>query len=782
MVGATAIVMDMKIKFTSKAMTLMSLSEKIGSASVPKMVVLGFDDWHSDKKGCLDRIQKEISSDSHIVRSSCAAEDGYKESRAGQFLSLLDVDSTKLEASISRVFKSYYKPSKNDQVLIQPMLRNVVRSGVAFSHDPVTCSPYIKVNWSNCSDTTFVTSGLGGRTWFMAKNAKTSPPRDLKQLMVLMQELEKLLENIPIDVEFAVTKDDFEETLWLLQARPLVLRQKPETANEQEKRLKQIETKINSGLTAHPFLVGRKTAYGMMPDWNPAEVIGIRPKPLALSLYRELITDNIWAYQRNNYGYRNLRSVPLMQQFFGIPFIDVRASFNSFIPADLSDELASKLAEHYMSQLLSKPSLHDKVEFEIVFSCYTLDLEKRLSGLCSDIFSETEKNDIFASLIKLTNKVIQPVDGLWRSDAEKIGKLRSRHHKIMKSDLTSIEKIYWLVEDAKRYGTLPFAGLARAGFIAIQLLKSMVLTGVITEDEYGLFMRSLSTVTSKLSKDRANMDKKLFLEKYGHLRPGTYDIMSPRYDENPDLYFDWEKKVETSAEEKCFSLSPRRLHEFSKKLSKHGLYDDPHEFFEFLRSGITQREKAKFYFSRNLSDALSLIGKVGDELGFTKEDISFSNIRVFQELKIGALDQQFALQKEISSGRKQYNETSKTALPPLITKPRDVWAFELPVLSPNFITQKQITAGVVESNNRAEITGKIVCIPNADPGFDWIFSHGIAGLLTAWGGANSHMAIRAGEMGLPSVIGAGEDLYKIWSKADRLMIDCAGQRVEILSQ
>ena len=34
-----------------------------------------------------------------------------------------------------------------------------------------------------------------------------------------------------------------------------------------------------------------------------------------------------------------------------------------------------------------------------------------------------------------------------------------------------IEKVYWLLEDAKRYGTLPFAGLARAGFIAVQNAK-----------------------------------------------------------------------------------------------------------------------------------------------------------------------------------------------------------------------------------------------------------------------------------------------------------------------
>ena len=42
------------------------------------------------------------------------------------------------------------------------MLENVLSSGVAFSHDPNTCSPYRVVNWSEGSDTTAVTGGVGG--------------------------------------------------------------------------------------------------------------------------------------------------------------------------------------------------------------------------------------------------------------------------------------------------------------------------------------------------------------------------------------------------------------------------------------------------------------------------------------------------------------------------------------------------------------------------------------------------------------------------------------------
>ncbi len=66
-------------------------------------------------------------------------------------------------------------------------------------------------------------------------------------------------------------------------------------------------------------------------------------------------------------------------------------------------------------------------------------------------------------------------------------------------------------------------------------------------------------------------------------------------------------------------------------------------------------------------------------------------------------------------------------------------------------------------------------IPQADPGFDWVFGHSIAGLITKFGGANSHMAIRAAEIGLPAAIGVGEELYENISKMKILELDCTNQ-------
>jgi len=371
----------MPLAFSTKAGTLATLQGLLCSARLLPQVIFTVADWRSKPESCLAQIPATIGFGPWVVRSSCQREDNANVSNAGAFLSLLNVGAESLQSAIEQVIVAYGEADAADEVLIQPMLQNVVRSGVAFSHDPNTCAPYRVVNWSEGVDTTAVTGGLGGRVWQQAAFSPVVVPVELAGVIVLLDELLTLFSGVPVDCEFAVTRDADIEVLWLLQARPLVLSRVPESSEAQARRLSFIQDKVARGMGAHPFLMGRRTVYGVMPDWNPAEIIGVRPKPLALSLYRELVTDAIWAYQRHNYGYRNLRSFPLMPHFFGLPYIDVRLSFNSFIPADLDEDLAGRLVDHYIDRLLAEPTLHDKVEFEIVFSCYTLDLPERLGRL-----------------------------------------------------------------------------------------------------------------------------------------------------------------------------------------------------------------------------------------------------------------------------------------------------------------------------------------------------------------------------------------------------------------
>ena len=58
-----------------------------------------------------------------------------------------------------------------------------------------------------------------------------------------------------------------------------------------------------------------------MPDWNPAEMIGVNPRPMAFSLYKELITDSVWSKSRKSLGFRDVTSNPLMTMFLGKPYM-----------------------------------------------------------------------------------------------------------------------------------------------------------------------------------------------------------------------------------------------------------------------------------------------------------------------------------------------------------------------------------------------------------------------------------------------------------------------------
>ena len=140
------------------------------------------------------------------------------------------------------------------------------------------------------------------------------------------------------------------------------------------------------------------------------------------------------------------------------------------------------------------------------------------------------------------------------------------------------------------------------------------------------------------------------------------------------------------------------------------------------------------------------------------------------------------LVENVAQGRERHALTRNLVLPPVITSPDEVIAFHVPPSRPNFITRKTVTAPVALVSDPPEsFAGRILFVPSADPGFDWIFSRHISGFVTQFGGANSHMAIRAGELGIPAVIGAGEGLFQQWQAARKLCLDCSNQKVAIIA-
>ena len=772
------------VAFKTKAESLEALAPLLRNGLVLPQVRFSVSDWRSDRAGMLAAVTAASwSSGRVIVRSSARGEDGVTRSQAGKYDSVLGVvGSAEIAEAIDQVVASFADDKSDaDQIFVQPMLDRVAMAGVAFSRSPQG-GPYFIINYDDRSGLTDrVTAGVGDnlKTFYCLKSRPDACPPSLAPVIALMSELETLLACDAIDVEFAV--DD--EQLYLLQVRPLTVERNRGAADAKvDGAVVDIARKVELLSRPHPYLHGSRAVFGVMPDWNPAEMIGLRPCPLSLSLYCELITDSIWAYQRDNYGYKNLRSFPLLVSFHGLPYIDVRVDFNSFIPRDVSDDLAGRLVNYYIHRLLSEPHLHDKVEFEIIYSCYTLDLPNRVNRLAEDGFSSEDLAELSSALRRLTNRIMHGDTALWRRDRAKIDLLARRLPIVWNAEIDKISRIYWLIEDCKRYGTLPFAGLARAGFIAVQMLQSLVEVGVLTAEERTAFMASVDAIGSRIGRDFAQLTRADFLARYGHLRPGTYDILSPRYDEAPDLYFDWSGPRPAAASAPRFALSIEQLRQIEQLLKEHGLDIDVLSLIEFIRAGIEGREYAKFVFTRSLSDALSLIKQLGEDHGLSAEDCAFLNFDAIRTLYKESGPVREVLVENVAQGRERHALTRNLVLPPIITSPDEVIAFHVPPSRPNFITRKTVTAPVALVSDPPEsFAGRILFVPSADPGFDWIFSRHISGFVTQFGGANSHMAIRAGELGIPAVIGAGEGLFQQWQAARKLCLDCSNQKVAIIA-
>ena len=776
------------LNLSSKAKTLEDLKPIVKYSKVLplyRFFAIGYD---KNKKLLLDKVQSLFDTNI-IIRSSSSNEDNLETSNAGGFDSILNVNVNLLDdidKAIKQVILSYGDSlNEQDEIFIQPMLQNVTISGVIFSADIDTLSPYYIVNYDESGSTSSVTSGKSNslKTFISLKENNKIKNKELNILIKATKECEEIFSNQFLDIEFAFSNEE----LYILQVRAIVTHDKENLSQiDLFKSLKKLENKIEKLNKPHPNLLGDKTIFGVMPDWNPAEIVGIRPKSLALSLYKELITDETWAYQRDNYGYRNLRSHPLLVSFLGIPFIDVRISFNSFIPKSLDEDVSIKLVNYYLDELSKNTNHHDKVEFEIIYSCYYFGIDKKLDKLKQYNFNQDEIKSIENSLLTLTNNIIDTKDGLYKKDLLKAQALDGKFNDIVNSNLSLVDKIYWLVKDVRRYGTLPFAGVARAGFIAVQFLKSFLEEEIISQNEYDNFMNSLNTVSKQLSYDINNLAKDEFLEKYGHLRPGTYDILSSRYDEDYDSYFGNKTlKENQNLDFKDFNFSMIQKDKIERLIKKSNLKTDFDNLILFIKEAIEGREFVKFLFTKHLSQILKYIEIFGSKFDFDKEELAYLDIQEILNLysTLDHRDVKDIFKNDIEKNKIFYQYTKAIKLPSVIVNTKDIYSFFLEENEANFVTLKTIKEDIILEKDitYSNLENKIVCIKAADPGYDYLFSKNIGGLITCYGGANSHMAIRCAELGIPAVIGCGENSFTKYEQARVIEIDASNKQVKILS-
>ena len=396
---------------STKANTLNNFKALLKRSYIEKVFVCTVDDFDSYREKIVDAIQEEFRNTVLIVRSSSVNEDTSSFSNAGRFETVGSVDSSSREsiaAAIEVVIASYKKAGPvrpGEQVLVQSQTMEIKKSGVVFTRNLETNTPYYMINYDDESGKTDTVTGgeIGKSTWLYRERKSSAYPLPWRALLEAVEEIESHLPGMILDIEFAEKKDG---TIIIFQIRPLSANVRCAELDDDGAFASVLEANIERYRTSRDKLDTEAAFLSDMAFWNPSEIIGDNPHPLDYSLYSEIITKSAWNEGIVPLGYTKVDR-DLMVRYGVKPYINLSHSFYALTPEELPAGLKKRLVSYYKSKLRKDLAAHDKIEFETVLSCWDFETTARCSELREAGFSVKEAGKISGVLKRLTLGVIK---------------------------------------------------------------------------------------------------------------------------------------------------------------------------------------------------------------------------------------------------------------------------------------------------------------------------------------------------------------------------------------
>ena len=500
---------------------------------------------------------------------------------------------------------------------------------------------------------------------------------------------------------------------------------------------------------------GINQLFSNMSDMNPAEMIGKKPDNVAFGLYKFMFTDSTWNIQRGEFGYRKYKPAKLMELFNNVAYINVNHSLNSFLTRSLQVDSCEKIIQHQLEKLKENPHLHDSIEFNISRSSYVFDTEGEFAIEYKDIISPEEIHKWHQDLIE--------IDSLNKSTLEKNNETMLRAFSLLDGNFEYSKKEN--IEFIRDNMALPFTHHSRLGFVYFAQLNNLLRKNVISEAQKNSLLLSVKSISTKMKSDayQVKLGKKSlssFLDIYGHIRAGNYNLSSSNLKNN--LEFTELLVHNSEPQDENISLQKVIFSNIDKYFELNNIPYTASAWVEMFQTAIATRENSKFYYTKGIDGILNEIEKhnISDEQLFQRLNIEFN-----QENTINL-------------------DLKNTLMPDLISSSDDFYLYEEMSKDGNYIGQGTVSGKVLlldnYSNQPYDLDNKIVVIPAADPGWDWIFNYKIKSLITQYGGPNSHMAIRCAEHNIPAILGVGESNFSMISASQSLSIDFSNESFAIV--
>ena len=775
-----------------KSAVLSWLRRQLGDSTVPAAVTIDPGQWQAQRQHLLCAIG-QLGPAPYAVRSDAADEDQPGRSMAGHYRSELNVQAADLGLAIDRVLAAQSE-SQRPGVMVQSMVRNYRWVVVASTHRVADAAPWYCIELAE-GDSALVTSGrANGRQLAVHRQAWSDGQSDLSALpaewrapcVAVLNTLQSVeaawAETVPrplsrqpvLECEMLLCPSSGMQTLQvkLLQARAVLPTRSDRSAQCATAPRAAAPSSLPGRLPdffavdRQPAVLGQRRLLSLMADWNPAELLGSHPRPLALGLFRHSIADGPWWRARGDLGYRPPPGprVSLLQPLDGRPFVDVRRSANSLLPATLPDAIGCRLIDHWLQRLQETPVLHDKVEFEVFTTAIDFD-RSSFERAADEARLNREQRDCWMALLRqLTGNLLRKQ----QIEERRAALLRLLECKAAQQD----PPLSWHLARCRRAGLL-FAGLARLAFVAEAQLRSAQRCSVLRQERTHALRQAAGNMRELLD-SLPSAERTQF-------RVGSFEVSHPRWQ---TLSQPSHKAPECRPSD--FVLTDGERVEVNRALTEcgldtacHGLAAD--DWARFVQRAIESREWGKFMFSRCIAGALTSIEHLGNRLNLSLDELSHLPLpHLVRAARSTRPDP--TLRQAAAAGADRHRHQQQRLLSPVLRSPADRFVSDSLAALPNFVGTRVVKSSLIRLDQQPQsadrLRGKIVAIRAADPGYDWIFQCGIAGLVTAWGGANSHMAVRCVELDLPAAIGCGEAVFDRLLDGSQLLLDPLGRQLD----
>lgn len=738
----------------SKAKNLAILATIFG-INVPRFTVLNLEMSERDRLAAIhDFLGKMPRGSTVAVRSSATHEDSANASFAGMYATKLRVPATVTdvlaaidEVSISGAEKreviSHYAVSRSIEfidthisVIVQEMVEADL-SGVVFSHGLAKSDGYYVVSTSDGIGEAIVGGACNGQLIRIARGLDSESIKEvwLRKIVSAMKAIEQCFQSTSLDVEFAFKG----ETLYILQCRPITTAHQVVVGKAQEKQLlEQIES-LNTSITSHYS----GDVLGDMIDINPLELLGMSPTPLDIFIFRYLFADRIVERVRRSMGYDPL-DIGLLRVVEGKPYTSMRATAFSFRPQGISQTIYERMVSVYRDALVKNPALQSRVEFDL----YAMSCGNKLEEVMQEAQLSDRHKRVVRSAFARIDSVFSRVS---RSQAESFDVFAVRYaHCTATMHDASLDAILEHVAT----GTEMFVKVARLAFY----WKNRFEETHSKENLNELITGHIQSVNGQLQADlvacrRGVITQEEVVRRYGHLRPGQFSVFGECYADDPDTYlFAQMEHVESSG-------SAKNVHALENAAD-----------FKNVVSFMQARERMKFLFSQSLHIFATKLKRLLAQRDISQRDASCLSWEDLSAWLSG------------SSGRKMdYRKELPILLPDVIIPGvTDLGVVTFSEAMPSYITNATVKARICVLDRlgiKADVKGALVLLPNADPGYDFLFHSGVLGIITKVGGPASHMCIRAIELQMPACIGCGESTYQMLSSARSAILDCNTRQI-----